>query len=206
MIRMPTRFHHLPAFYLQILSASVVRFEILKKNGLCTLVPLIDSMGHWPVPNLDGTWRPDCNPTNSIKLNLDRMVPRPTWKTNWFRQLFDICKYTDTHIYIYIHVYVCVYLSIYPGKHLDLPALVGGHLRMSSKRGKNEIFFFCIMANFMLYIGTRSIGTCASLLHIIIIIVIIIIRPLLKIFNECRSLTGVGKLNPYWRSSMNVEV
>ena len=47
------------------------------------------------------------------------------------------------------------------------------------------------MANFMLYIGTHSIGTCASLLHIIII------KPLLKIFNECRSLTGVGELNPY---------
>ena len=32
------------------------------------------------------------------------------------------------------------------------------------------------------------------------------IKPLLKIFYECRSLTGVGELNPYWRSSMNVEV
>ena len=32
------------------------------------------------------------------------------------------------------------------------------------------------------------------------------IKPLLKIFNECRSLTGVGELKPYWRSSMNVEV
>jgi len=59
----------------------------------------------------------------------------------------------------------------------------------------------------MLYIGTHSIGTCASLLHIIIIIIIImiitiiiiiiIIKPLLKIFNECRSLTVVGELNPY---------
>ena len=29
---------------------------------------------------------------------------------------------------------------------------------------------------------------------------------MIKIFNECRSLTGVGELNPYWRSSMNVEV
>ena len=29
------------------------------------------------------------------------------------------------------------------------------------------------------------------------------IKPLLKIFNESRSLTGVGELNPYWRSSMN---
>ena len=38
------------------------------------------------------------------------------------------------------------------------------------------------------------------------IIIITIIKPLLKIFNECRSLTVVGKLNPYWKSSMNVEV
>ena len=30
-----------------------------------------------------------------------------------------------------------------------------------------------------------------------IIIIIIRIKPLLKIFNECRSLTGVGELNPY---------
>ena len=38
-------------------------------------------------------------------------------------------------------------------------------------------------------------------------IIIIRIKPLLlKIFNECRSLTGVGELNPYQRSSMNVEV
>ena len=57
----------------------------------------------------------------------------------------------------------------------------------------------CTMANFMFYIGTHSIGTCASLLHIIIIIIIIIIiviiiitKPLLKIFNECRSLKVVG--------------
>ena len=58
---------------------------------------------------------------------------------------------------------------------------------------------FCIMANFMFYIGTHSIGTCASLLHhiIIIIIIITIIKPLLKIFNGCRSLTGLGELNPY---------
>jgi len=47
------------------------------------------------------------------------------------------------------------------------------------------------------------------IINIIIIIIIInnnIIKPLLTIFNECRSLTGVGELNPYWRSSMNVEV
>ena len=32
------------------------------------------------------------------------------------------------------------------------------------------------------------------------------IKPLLEIFNECRSLTGVRELNPHRRSSMNVEV
>ena len=41
---------------------------------------------------------------------------------------------------------------------------------------------------------------------IIIIIIIIIIKPLLKIFNECRSLTVVGELNPYRRSLMNVDM
>ena len=58
-----------------------------------------------------------------------------------------------------------------------------------------------------------------------IVIIIIIIKPLLKIsdecrsltvggrikhslkiLNECRSLTEVGELNPYWRSWMNVEI
>jgi len=32
---------------------------------------------------------------------------------------------------------------------------------------------------------------------IIIIIIIIIIKPLVNIFNECRSLTGVAELNHY---------
>ena len=31
-------------------------------------------------------------------------------------------------------------------------------------------------------------------------------KPLLKIFNECRSSMGVGELNPYWRSSINVKL
>ena len=46
----------------------------------------------------------------------------------------------------------------------------------------------CIMANFMFYTDTHSIGTCASLLHITIII--IIIKPVLKIFNECKICRG----------------
>jgi len=41
---------------------------------------------------------------------------------------------------------------------------------------------------------------------IVILIIIIIIKPLLKVFNECRSSTGVGELNPHRRSLMNVEV
>ena len=64
---------------------------------------------------------------------------------------------------------------------------------------------FCITGNLKWYISTHRSLTCAWLLHSINII-IIIIKPLLKIFNECRSFTGVGELNPYWRSSMNVEV
>ena len=62
---------------------------------------------------------------------------------------------------------------------------------------KMRVFCIMAMANFMLYIGTHSIGTCASLLHIIIIHIIIIIKLLLKIFNECKSLMVVGELYPY---------
>ena len=120
--------------------------------------------------------------------------------------VWDVGKQFHPVIYIYIYIQIHHYICTITGKHLVLPALVGGHLHMCWKRGKN-VSFFCIMANFMLYTGTHSIGTCANLLLIIIIIIIIIIiKPLLKIFNECRSLTGVGELNPYWRSSMNVEV
>jgi hypothetical protein len=35
------------------------------------------------------------------------------------------------------------------------------------------------------------------IITIIIITIIIIIKPLLKIFDECRSSTGVGELNHY---------
>ena len=52
----------------------------------------------------------------------------------------------------------------------------------------------------------RRIIIIINIMLINIIIIINIIKPLLTIFNECRSLTRVGELNPYWRSSMNVEV
>ena len=38
---------------------------------------------------------------------------------------------------------------------------------------------------------------------IIIIIIIIIIKPLLKIFNECRSLTGGGRIKPLFIKPLN---
>ena len=60
------------------------------------------------------------------------------------------------------------------------------------------------------YVYGKCLGFARSRNHdrqrIIIIIIIIIIKPLLKIFNECRSETGVREFNTYWRSSMNVEV
>jgi len=54
-------------------------------------------------------------------------------------------------------------------------------------------------------------GIIIIIIVIIVIIIIIffffiIIKPLLQIFNECRSLTGVAELNPYRKYSMNVEV
>ena len=52
----------------------------------------------------------------------------------------------------------------------------------------------------------RRIIIINNIMFINILIIINIIKPLLTIFNQCRSLTGVGELNSYWRSSMNVEV
>jgi len=52
---------------------------------------------------------------------------------------------------------------------------------------------------YVLYIYGKCLGFARKRNHDrqgIIIVIIIIIKPLLKIFNECRSFTGVGKLNP----------
>ena len=96
--------------------------------------------------------------------------------------------FEQTHIYIYIYIITVI---IRPNT-LICPRLSAAIFVCAENVLKMEVF--CIMANFMFYIGTHSIGTCASLLHIIIIIIIIIIiKPFLKIFNECRSLTGMGE-------------
>ena len=86
-------------------------------------------------------------------------------------------------IYIYDNIYTYTYIYIYTyiyGKCL-------GFARTRNDDGRRIIIIIIIIIT-------------------IIIIIINIIKPLLTIFNECRSLTGVGELNPYWRSSMNVEV
>ena len=97
-----------------------------------------------------------------------------------------ICTYikvcTCTHTYIYIYIYTA-YAWVLPG-----PAMTTGDA--SSSSSSNNIMFINILI----------------IIIIIISISINIIKPLLTIFNECRSLTGMGELNPYWRSSMNVEV
>ena len=88
------------------------------------------------------------------------------------------------------HSYVNVYQRVYIyGKCL-------GFARTRNDDGR-RIIIIIININIMFI----------NIINIIIIINNInIIKPLLTIFNECRSLTGVGELNPYWRSSMNVEV
>ena len=80
---------------------------------------------------------------------------------------------------LYIYMIICMYIY---GKCL-------GFARTRNDDGRRIIIIIVII-----------------IINIMIINIIIIIRPLLTIFNECRSLTGVGELNPYWRSSMNVEV
>ena len=48
-----------------------------------------------------------------------------------------------------------------------------------------------------IYIYGKCLGFAPNRNHDRQRIIIIIIKPFLKIFNECRSLTGVGELNPY---------
>ena len=64
----------------------------------------------------------------------------------------------------------------------------------------------CYICYICIYIYGKCLGFAWNRNHDRQRIIIIIIKPILKIFNECRSLTGVGELNPYRRSSMNVEV
>jgi hypothetical protein len=58
-----------------------------------------------------------------------------------------------------------------------------------------------ILTHTHIYIYGKCLGFAQNRNHdrqrIIIITIIIIIKPLLKIFNEGRSLTRVGELNPY---------
>ena len=72
---------------------------------------------------------------------------------------------------------------MFTAKHLVLPA-PGAAVILVCAENVVKMGVVCIMANFMLYIGTHSIGTCASLLHIIIIIIIIIIINCKETLNE----------------------
>ena len=79
-----------------------------------------------------------------------------------------------------------------------------------------HVMYLCVYTYIYIYmyIYGKCLGFARNRNHdrqriisiIIIIIIIIIIKPLLKIFNESRSSTGVGELNPCRRSSANVEV
>ena len=79
---------------------------------------------------------------------------------------------TMKYVCIYI-MYGCVYIYIY-----------GKCLGFARNRNHNR-------QRIIIIIITTTIITIIT----IIIIIIIIIKPLSKIFNECRSLTGVGELN-----------
>ena len=98
----------------------------------------------------------------------------------------DVYTYIHTHIYIY-------------GKCL-------GFARTRNDDGRRIIIIIIIINNIMIINKLIIIINNIMIINKIIIIINNIIKPLLTIFNECRSLTGVGELNPYWRSSMNVEV
>ena len=109
---------------------------------------------------------------------LQNMGLHCTTDTLSYIQLVFICLACNVFmcIYIFIYIYICINIYIYV----------------------------------YMYIYGKCLGFARNRNHdrqrIISIIIIIIIKPLLKIFNESRSSTGVGELNPYRRSSTNVEV
>jgi len=75
--------------------------------------------------------------------------------------------YTCIHVYMYTCIHVYMYTCIH---------VYGKCLGFARTRNDNRRRIIIIIIN---------------------INIIIRIKPLVKIFNECRSLTGVGELNPY---------
>jgi len=65
-----------------------------------------------------------------------------------------------------------------------------GFARSRNDDGRRIIIIIIIIVIIIIIINIMFINK-------IRIIIINIIKPLLTIFNECRSLTGVGELNPY---------
>ena len=130
--------------------------------------------------------------------------------------------YPDIYIYIYIICIMCIYIYIY-GKCLGFAQTCNDDRRHIIIITITIIIIIIIIITIIIIIIVIIIIITITIIIIIIIIIIItiiiiviviiiiviiiiIIKPLLKIFSECRSLTEVGELRPYWWSSMNVEV
>ena len=77
--------------------------------------------------------------------------------------------------------------------HISVVYIYGkclGFARSRNDDGRRIIIIIIIIVIIIIIINIMFINK-------IRIIIINIIKPLLTIFNECRSLTGVGELNPY---------
>ena len=116
-----------------------------------------------------------------------------------------IYTYVDTYIHTYVHTYIhtCIHAYIHTYIHTYTHTWVHASIHTNKHAfihlHAHTHIYICIYGKCLGFAQTRNDDRRR-------IIIIIRIKPLLKIFNECRSVRGGGEVNPYWRSSMNVEV
>ena len=137
-----------------------------------------------------------------------RIAPRSLWGlTFWTQTHLRFCLWfpQDVPSRCWSRSYPCsrpskcqfTYVLLRPNTS-SCPRLLARLLRLSWKRGKNKRDILALWLTWCSRsertaegpVRVRSTSSSSSM----------------KIFNEYRSLTPVGELNPYWRSSMNVEV
>ena len=115
---------------------------------------------------------------------------------------------SPTYIYNYMYSYACYFAILVKLQLLTSSPTCFIIFQVLEVIGI-YIVYISVYTHTYIYIYGKCLGFARNRNHDrqrIIITIIIIIKPLLKIFNECTSLMGVGDLNHYWRSSMNVEV
>ena len=128
--------------------------------------------------------------------------PEFAWRPSpWPRSLIKIEETklpsdVSTSVHMYMYIYIYIQLNIY-GKCL-------GFARTRNDDGRRIIIIIIIIIIVIIITIIKPLLTIFKKYRILTGGGRI--KPLLQIFNKCRRLRRVGELNPYRRSSMNVEV